>query len=117
MKTSADKINLIISTILKIGAYIGIGLMIIGLLLLIKNQGDLSINTKITPLFIAFQELIHFQPISLITVGLLVLIATPIIRVLAAALSFLLVGKDRKYFLISTGVLTILFVSILLATR
>jgi uncharacterized membrane protein len=50
----------------------------------------------------------------LLQAGVLVLMATPILRVLVAMLVFAH-GRDRRYTLISLGVLTILLLSILLA--
>lgn len=114
MIAQSAKINIILSLILKIGAYIGVLFMALGLLLF---RGQFLTRTQLVKLPVAFSGILHFDPLSLITIGLLILILTPALRVLAAALTFLLVEKDKKYFLISTGVLILLLLSIAIATQ
>ena len=107
-----SKINIILSRVLKIGAYLAIALMVLGLVLF---KGGFSIDTSILGLNSVFRGVFQLNPLALMTIGLLVLILTPVLRVLAAALTFLLIEKDRKYFFISAGVFIILMISILLA--
>ena len=56
--------------------------------------------------------LAHLQPYALIALGLLVLIATPVLRVAASVILFLL-ERDHAYILITLIVLTILAVNVL----
>ena len=102
-------INAILSLILKTGAYIGIAFMLAGLALF---RGSFQPQSAAMPLSGLRQGIMKGDPLSLITLGLIILILTPVLRVLGAALTFLLVEKDRKYFLISLGVLIILLISI-----
>jgi uncharacterized membrane protein len=52
------------------------------------------------------------RPIAIAQLGLLVLVATPVVRVLASVIGFALEG-DRLYAAITLGVLSILLVSLL----
>jgi uncharacterized membrane protein len=56
-------------------------------------------------------SLSRLQPIAIAQLGLLVLVATPVVRVLASLIGFALEG-DRLYAAITLGVLTILLVSL-----
>ena len=59
-----------------------------------------------------FNGFIHFDSLSIIQMGLLLLIATPVSRVVFAVIAFLL-EKDYLYVIISLIVLAILIYSIL----
>ena len=59
-----------------------------------------------------FEGFIHFDSLSIIQMGLLLLIATPVARVVFAVIAFLL-EKDYLYVIISLIVLAILIYSIL----
>ena len=58
-------------------------------------------------------SLIQLRPIGLAQAGLLVLLATPILRVATSVIGFALEG-DRLYTVITVGVLAILLVSLFL---
>ncbi len=53
----------------------------------------------------------EFRPIALAQAGLLVLVATPVVRVAASFVAFVL-ERDRRYAAITLAVLTILLVSL-----
>jgi uncharacterized membrane protein len=57
---------------------------------------------------------IHLQSAAIIQLGLLVLVATPVLRVALAAVGFYL-ERDRLYFVVSLVVLTILLLSLVRA--
>ncbi|BCV22282.1 DUF1634 domain-containing protein [Moorella sp. Hama-1] len=57
--------------------------------------------------------LAHFKPFAVIDLGLLLLIATPIFRVAASIIAFI-VDRDRPYILITSYVLAMLILSLLL---
>jgi uncharacterized membrane protein len=58
-----------------------------------------------------FSDLGGLQPIAIAQLGLLVLVATPLVRVMASVVGFALEG-DRLYVAITLTVLTILLVSL-----
>lgn len=55
--------------------------------------------------------MLELRPIALAQAGLLVLLATPVLRVMASVVAFALEG-DRLYVAITVGVLAILLLSI-----
>lgn len=114
MKGETEKINIILSNILKVGAYLGVAFMVLGLLL---YRGNFLSEARALPISEAIGGLFSLDPFSLITLGLVILILTPLLRVIGAALSFLIVEKDHKYFWISTGVFVILVISIAIANQ
>jgi uncharacterized membrane protein len=56
-------------------------------------------------------SVLKLRPLAMAQVGLLVLVATPVVRVLASVVGFVLEG-DRLYAAITLGVLAILLVSL-----
>ncbi len=60
----------------------------------------------------AFSGLLKLRPLGMAQVGLLVLVATPVVRVLASVVGFSLEG-DHLYAAITLGVLVILLVSLI----
>ncbi len=56
-------------------------------------------------------SLVELRPIAIAQAGLIVLIATPVIRVMASVVAFVL-ERDRLYAAITLGVLAILLVSL-----
>lgn len=57
------------------------------------------------------RSLARLQPVAIAQLGLLVLVATPVVRVLASVVGFVLEG-DRLYAAITLSVLAILLVSL-----
>lgn len=104
----------VISWILQGGVLLSAAVITVGLLLLPTRPGGLSpqrllnfpqtLNDVWTGLFI-------LRPQAIITLGLFFLIATPVVRVAASCIAFLLEG-DRKYTCITLLVLGILLFSI-----
>jgi uncharacterized membrane protein len=84
----------VVGLVLRIGAYLSIALIVIGGALHLAGAGLLA----------------H----RIVAVGLLVLMSTPITRVLTAGIVFLREG-DRRYALVSLGVFLILILTSLLA--
>lgn len=117
--------NRSIGWILRIGSLISILLILFGMgLLFINNGGSIYTLSQITShksqlstadisATTIFDGLFYFDGLSYIVLGLVVLIATPIIRVLYSVYFF---GKqkDKLYVLITTIVLLDLFVAIFL---
>jgi uncharacterized membrane protein len=118
-KTSDMKIETVIGTLLRVGVLsaavlVGLG----GLLLLIHHGHDVPHYRVFHPEPVGIRQFpaifvgaITAQPQSLILLGLLVLIATPIARVFVSIFAFWRQG-DRAYTLISAIVLVILLYSL-----
>lgn len=106
--------NKIISTILRISSSVSIFLMAFGLgLFLLKNNDFGSVSSYHGMGFRnALTGARDFNPLALMNLGIVVLLATPFLRVMGAIFSFLVVDNDRKYTLVSLGVLIIITLSL-----
>ena len=114
MDKNISAANKIISNILRLSSGLSILLMTGGLVLFLFRSG-MAVKIPIVRIlgFIpALTGSLSLEPLSLMTLGIIVLIATPYFRVVGAFLSFLFIEKDRKYTLISFGVLLILTTSL-----
>jgi uncharacterized membrane protein len=114
MNEKKEKIDIYVSNILLIGSYSAAVLSLIGLLMLLFFTRTTSVQLESKPLSLSlfFSYLKERNPLSFLNLGILVMMLTPLFRVMTAALSFFL-EKDYKYVLIACGVLIILLVSII----
>ena len=104
----------IIGWILQGGVTLSAIFIVIGLLLLPTRPGGLSIQRLLNfpqTLDQIRQGLLILRPQAIIALGLLILIATPVVRVAASIVSFAL-ERDVKYVVITSVVLAILLFSI-----
>ncbi len=116
-RLSEEKGQQAIAMVLRYGSRISTLMMALGLgLMLLRGLGRGIPNTHRLSLWIAFAKLIHLDPGGLIEVGLLLLLLTPIFRILVAAVSFAL-QRDTRYVLISLGVLAVVLASFVLAIQ
>jgi uncharacterized membrane protein YfcA/uncharacterized membrane protein len=96
------------------GVLLSAAIIVVGMLLLPTRPGGISPARLLVFPFTWSQlagELSHFFPQAIITVGLLLLIATPVMRVAVSILTFAL-EHDKKYIVITSLVLIILLFSI-----
>lgn len=110
-------IEKILSYILRVGLFLAILVAVVGAVLLIYQNGSHAYNfsafqgepKELTDIHLLVKEAIHFNlsPLALIQLGLLILIATPVCRVLVGFLLFLS-QKDYLYTALSAIVLSIL---------
>ena len=103
-----------IGWILQGGVIVSSALIHLGLVLLPIRPGGLSITRLLNfpqTLNTVWTDLVPLHPQALITIGLLLLIATPVLRVAVSIFAFA-VERDRKYVIITVVVLTILLFSI-----
>src|SRR3984893_487133 len=104
----------IIGWILQVGVLLSAGIITIGMLLLPTRPGGLSIHRLLNfPLTLSQvgAGLLIVRPQAIIVLGLLVLIATPVVRVAVSIVAFAL-ERDRTYVVITSLVLAILLFSI-----
>jgi len=112
-----DKARSAIALILRYGSLASTLVMALGLLLILVRGprgvpgGDLPILPRML-----FARLAHFDPLAITESGILLLLLTPIFRIIVAAVSF---GRERnyRYVLISLGVLAVIFGSIVFAMK
>jgi uncharacterized membrane protein len=106
-----------IAWVLRIGSWVSTLVMALGLLILLGHgpTNFSSAEQALEPGYLlrhAFQG----EPVALASLGILLLLLTPVLRIVVAAVSFGL-ERDAKYVLVSLGVLAIIVGSILLTIR
>ena len=114
MTNKREKIDVWVGNVLLVGSYAAALLLLAGLVTLffLDHTTATRLESK-PPSFSAFFS--HFRvssPLALLNLGILVMMLTPLLRVITAGLSFLL-ERDYKYLLIASGVLIILLASII----
>ena len=103
----------IIGWTLQVGVIISAAVILLGVILLPFRPGGFSAQRLLTfpqNLGAVWSGLLTLQPQAVITLGLLLLIATPVMRV-AVSTAVFLVEKDRKFVIITLLVLAILLFS------
>jgi uncharacterized membrane protein len=112
-----DRFRALVSGVLIVGVVTSAVLMMVGFAgsLLVGWDGSLrglpATALPVSDFATIRTGLIEARPIAIAQAGLLVLIATPVVRVMASVVAFVL-ERDRLYAAITLGVLTILLVSL-----
>ena len=104
-----------IGWILQGGVLLSMAVIVFGLLLMVLGPGGFSLQRAFLfpqSLSQVGAGLLAWQPQAVITLGLLLLIATPILRVATSMVVFTF-ERDRKYMIITLIVLAILLLSLL----
>ncbi len=104
-------LNAIVHSVLIIGLVISTTLMLIGVGLDLFSQRDLP--TAVPDVGDVIQRVLALRPSGFLALGLLVLVATPIVRVLGSIGTFLY-ERDWRFVGVTTLVLVILLTSLLL---
>lgn len=120
MQVTDQKLEIAIGRMLQIGVLLAATVVLVGGLLYLHGERgprpDYSHFHGEAPALISPATIIanafHGDPQSVIQLGLLLLIATPIARVVLAAIGFLF-ERDRLYFWVSLLVLAVLLYSLL----
>ena len=117
-KIKDTDISLLIGRVLRAGTVVSISIVFFGGLFYLYRHGtstaDYS-NFKGVPVFVRnapglFAGALHFKGQAIIQLGIVLLIATPILRVVFSALGFAL-EKDYMYVVISLLVLFVILIS------
>jgi uncharacterized membrane protein len=123
MKPLTDKqLDAAIANMLRWGVTVAATVVFLGGILSLRNLTAAAPNyTHFQPATIPtlsglFQSIAHLDPASIIQLGLLLLIATPVLRVIFCVVGFAL-QRDKLYVAISTTVLLILLYSFLRGGR
>jgi uncharacterized membrane protein len=106
----------IISWTLRIGVILSAMLVVAGSITYFLERSTNQAPSSNFSVLLVFQDLLRGNPIALILLGVIVLVATPIARVLELVISY---GweKDRTYTLLSFLVLALMLVGIVLVPR
>ncbi len=97
--------------VLLAGVAVSVVLMVGGLILLAVQGGGLP--PHVTPIGELPHELAAFEPAAYLSLGLIVLIFTPFVRVAGSIVAFAREG-DRRYVLITSVVLAVMCLSVVL---
>lgn len=114
IRIEVDTLNKIVHKVLLVGLGISTFLMVLGIVLQIISGSPMP--DVITPLPSIVPGLAVFQPASFFTLGLLCLIATPILRVVGSVLIYAY-ERDWRYTLATFVVLMIVIVSLIVGAE
>lgn len=106
------KINRLISIVLKVSSGISMFMMIAGFGLYLANPEQMSPGTKVMSFADALTGALQLKAMGLMTLGIIILISTPFLRVIGAIFSFLFFERDKVYGFISLGVLAVLLLGL-----
>jgi uncharacterized membrane protein len=113
MRSKKEKTLSYVSTILLIGSFCAAGLLLVGLCTSVVQPQTHDAFTG--PDGFSFsglaQALLRGEPLAVMNLGILVMMFTPFLRVVAASFSFLL-EKDPLYAAVGFGVMLILLLTI-----
>jgi len=109
--TEVEDLNRLIYHILRGGVVVSVAFLLFGFIL--AGLTGLPLPEHSTPPRSLGPLLIHFTPAGFLNLGVLVLIFTPVARVLLSLLSFA-EERDRPYVLMTAIVLTNLLISVVL---
>jgi uncharacterized membrane protein len=102
-----------IAGVLRWGCYVSAGVLLAGVAWALGARGvALQVGPPI-PLRELGTQLARGNPYALMQVGVLLLLLTPLVRIVTAAVSFELAG-ERRYTLVSLVVLTLILLTVLL---
>lgn len=112
-----EKADRAISAVLRYGSLISTIVMALGIGLMLLRGPATSLATyhRIQPVEL-FSRLLRLDAAAVTEFGILLLLFTPIFRIVVAVISFAL-ERDKKYVLISLGVLLVVLLSISFAVE
>lgn len=118
-KINDKDIQLLIGNLLRVGVYLSMGIVLIGAFIYLSAHGSEKVNygmfnpdkVSLKTIPVIFSSVTSFKGNSVMQFGLLMLIFTPIARVIMAIGSFFL-EKDYLYVTIGLIVLAIITVSL-----
>ena len=103
-----------VAAVLRWGSYVSAGFMLLGIVL-VFFQPDVPIQIgSAMPLAWLPKQIGYGNPYAVMQLGVILLLLTPLARLVVAALSFWLEG-ERRYSLVSLAVLMIILASLLLS--
>ena len=115
-----DRMEAIMGRLLQVGVLLASATVLVGGVLYLRERASVPVSYRrfsgeagaLRHLSRLAHGIAHGDPAAIIQLGVLLLIGTPIARVIFAVIAFA-IERDRLYLAISLGVLTILLVSFL----
>ena len=102
-----------LARVLRAGAWSSVTLVALGLIVLLARGEEHGAFRRSQP---AAQALFHEPGIAVVSVGMIVLVATPVLRELTAAALFAR-NRDRAYLALTTVVLLLVVVALVVGAR
>jgi len=114
MSGKKEKVYSYVGTILLVGSFCAASLLMLGLgILFFQAHPTDYLTSLVRPYFSdIFSNLFRGEPTAIISLGILVMMLTPFLRVVAATFSFIS-ERDFRYTAIAFGVMLILLLTIL----
>lgn len=111
MMLESRDVNRYIRLVLLVGMILSVGVMILGLIMLAVSDA----SWEAVPLSLGeiFRGLMEGNPIAMIDLGILLLIATPLTRVVAALIAFAL-NRETKFVGVAILILVVVGVAVVL---
>jgi uncharacterized membrane protein len=106
-----EPIERMVSRVLKAGIAVAVALMAVGLVLSVLDEE--RIPAHVVPLADLPALLGHLDPAAYLSLGLIVLIATPFVRVAGSIIAFAR-ERDLRYVLITAAVFAVMCLSVVL---
>ncbi len=107
MKES-EELNRVISLVLKVSSGLSMFLMAVGLVLFLSKPEQMSSRTGEVPFREVLAGALQLEPLEMMTLGIIILISTPFLRVAGAFFSFLFIERDKVFGFVALGVLAVL---------
>ena len=119
------RLEILISNVLRVGVIASVALIVVGMVLVFVQHPAYVNSSDELPNIVSSKAIFphtldallagvrNFQGEAIVTLGLLVLMGTPVTRVAVSILAFIY-NRDRVYTVITAAVLTLLFISLLL---
>lgn len=115
-----ERMEAIMGRLLQVGVLLASATVLVGGVLYLRERASIPVSYRtfsgeagaLRHIAQLGHGIAHGDPASIIQLGVLLLIGTPIARVIFAAIAFA-IERDRLYLAISLGVLTVLLVSLL----
>ena len=112
MKGKKEKIDIWVGNVLLISSYSAAVLLLAGLVMLFARTPLLQVESRPLSFSLLFSHLKERNPLAFLNLGILVMMLTPLFRVITAGFSFFL-EEDYKYVLVASGILIILLATII----
>ncbi|KRM86565.1 DUF1634 domain-containing protein [Lacticaseibacillus thailandensis] len=113
VREESKYVALMIGRIMRIGVMAAVVVLLIGLVMMMFQGGQLTAATQPHRFGTIFVGLMHGQADAVMMVGLFLLILTPVLRVVVSIYAFM-VEHDQLYVWITTVVLIILVVAMII---
>jgi uncharacterized membrane protein len=114
VRAAPERATAWIAATLKWGSYLSAALMLVGTMLVLRETDRPIQVGPAMPLRLLPGQFLDANPYAIMQAGVLLLLLTPLVRLLMAAVSFWM-ERERRYTLVSLAVLTIILASLFLS--